>query len=339
MKESKSEFVTYPTESAGYAAGGVAIEPVSNANLPPDATPIKCNKRDLKLKAIRFAGEQMSRVHQILTEHHLNPRDCLLHAKTRVSIDECDLILPAEVVSRLPQAEIDRARDFEPPIQMISHPPVLFRFVKKKYVDELFDSGRLLLSSFCRCKKKEAVDCRVDASEGVCSVTGMTEGNTIEALIGTSGNPLMLCFSLSIGADHKPDDECIEVCDFDMFLHNVTDAIIASGIKVRRIMFGPCTYSDRHIVRRFVGGNATIDDCTASVDLKAKQFDYDKLLGAVFQIANDNHYFRKPLRFAGEHEFRIVWDCNIEDDFDHCVVTVKGVDRCCSRRLPLGDNF
>ena len=331
MKDNDS-FVCYPTERMGYAPGGIAIEPKTNPDLPKGCKPIECRKPPIqRLMEVHFVGDEIKRAFHIMEAFKL-PAGCLVPIKAKTSIEECSLVLSEDIVSQLTEVEQGRAKVFVPPAQLLYEPPVLYRFIGKKWVDKFFEVGELQISTFQRCKTKE-VDDRSDTGEGLCTFVGIIDNKTVETVVGTKGNPLMLCFSLGVNARHKKDDGCIVIHDINALVVAITEALVKAGFSVARVMHGPCTYSQRLVVKRTLGRNEVVSQLVDDVSVNQKSFDLDVVLNLAAQVGGVRNYFTKPPSFCDEQEYRIVWDCTNECKEDSVKVNLDKdvVKRCCDR--------
>ena len=331
MKDNDS-FVCYPTEQMGYVPGGIAIEPSTNPDLPKGCSPLECKKLVRQpLKEVHFAGDDIQRAFQIMQSFKL-PTGHLVPIKVRTSIEECNLVLPEGIVSQLTGEEQARAKEFVPPIQVSYEPPVMYRFIGKEYIDRFFETGELQLSTFNRCKTAE-VGGRSDTGEGICTFVGIMGDQTVETVVGAGGNPLMLCFSLGVNARHDKYDGSIVVHDFPRFMMSITEELVKKGVPVLRVMHGPCTYSERLIVKRGIREDESMSQFVNAVSGNKSSFDFDLLRIIANQIGGVRNYFTKPPCFSDEQEYRMVWDC--ADGYEGDVIKVnldkKVVEMCCDR--------
>ena len=244
---------------------------------------------------------------------------------------EISVVFPTSEISKLSEAEQENARkyvDNTVDINLIS--PRLIRFIPKEFVDALFEKGELLLSSYNRCKILEN-ETRKDEMEGRATIK-VNSGNltaTIES--GISGNPLLLCCSFF---QSDPEDVNIDAYDAgfiitnpEMFIIKILQGLSNKGIKVYRVLFGPCSYSDRVIKRydtdlpNFVTGPDTLD--------------YERLFQYQSKMCGMDIFFEKEKRFMSEKEWRFVFVKEEKTDTENngIIITINHPEECCLRYL------
>lgn len=328
-----NDFVSYPTEEMGYAPGGIAIEPKSNLDLPPGCVPVEyLQSVPPKYMRVHFANDEVKQAQEILQKFKLPNERYMVPTKMQIDVKECDLILTEDIVKQLPKAEQERAVPLVMPIKIAYAPPIVYRFISKQYVDKFFDEGELQISNFDRCKRIELGD-RRDQGEGLCTFTGISGDNTVQMVVGVANNPLMLCSSLAINAKHDDGDSCIMVQDLDFFIGAITDALIKTGIPVSRVLHGPCTYSERSIVKKFGDENKVITQLVKETSGPNKAFDFNHMFSVANDIGGIRNYFTKEPKFSDEYEYRIVWDCEKPQGIKPIKIYLGKdvIKKCCER--------
>ena len=125
--------------------------------------------------------------------------------------------------------------------------------------------------------------------------------------IQVGGNPLMLCSSLNVNAKHNVEDACIEIFDLPAMISEITEGLRAKGLRIKRLQHGPCNYSDRLFVRKCAKVGSDLAQLLNG--LMGNRIDLEMCARMPLMEIGNKHYFTKPVNFANEHEYRIVWDC------------------------------
>lgn len=281
-----------------------------------------------KLLAIRRPAEELSVLEGIATDLKLNPCECIRPAKVRIYDLEYELVIKESLVTKLPAKYRDGIKEKPPPSCGLYETPVLYRFIPKQYAQTLFSSGELQISSFERCRKDEG-GCgdRHDKDEGN-GVFAIQAGDYVaEFDIQVGGNPLMLCTSLNVNAKHNQEDACIEIFDLPAMVNEITEGLHAKGLRIKRIQHGPCNYANRLFVRKC----AKIGSSLAQLlnGLIGNGLDFEMCARMPLMEIGNKHYFTKPVNFANEHEYRIVWDCENVPLDGSVIVTLKDPSAYC----------
>lgn len=295
----------------------------SPMELPAGAVPVEYFEfGHEKLLAIRRPAEEISILERIATDLKLNPRECIRPAKVRIYDLEYELIIKESLVAKLPSKYRDGIKEIPPPSCGLYEAPVLYRFIPRKYAERLFSLGELQISSYERCRKDEG-GCgdRHDKDEGKGMFTIQTGGCVAEFDVQVGGNPLMLCASLNVNAKHNKEDACIEIFDLPAMITEITEGLRAKGLRIKRIQHGPCNYANRLFVRKCAKVGSSLAQFLN--DLTEDSLDFEMCARMPLKEIGNKHYFTKPVNFANEHEYRIVWDCENVPAAGSVIVTLK----------------
>jgi hypothetical protein len=184
----------------------------------------------------------------------------------------------------------------------------LYRFMDEAYVDKFFSDGVLRLSNFEACRKlKDPV--RNDHHEGFGTFS-ITDGRySIEMCMHLGMNPLMLCTSTD--QDAYPSHKCyLKIHDPNGLRDAITRGLERKGRVVRQFFQGKCMYGDRLIYRHIEPGNEAFENMLCYVGSCSRHFNYRDVDLFVRTFGGKELYFRKPLKYKREREYRMVWDCN-----------------------------
>ena len=318
------------TEDAGYVPGGYLIEPVKDSILPMGAVPVEhFELLPPKLFFLDFNGEELPRFRKLLDERDLEHVATIVPQKVKIAVDQYRLIIPETLLNILSKKERKTAKMFLPPAQVQYQPPVLYRFIKAHYAKELVEEGKVRISSFERCRKFEG-GCgdRFDQGEGKGVVSIQADDCTAEFMLQVGGNPLMFCMALSPDARKGKDDECVEIFDLPLLINAISVGLTEAGIKIKRVLHGPCSYADRLFVRKCVKSGQALEKLVGQM-VSGKGFDFH-LCGEIPLIEiGGRHYFTKPMSFSDEHEYRVVWDCESVPEDGKIDVVIKDVQSFC----------
>lgn len=281
-----------------------------------------------KLFAIRRPAEEISVLERIATDLKLNPRECIRPKKVRVYDEEYELVIKESLVPKLSLKDRDGLKEMPPPSYGLYESPVLYRFIPRKYAQRLFSLGELQISSFERCRKDES-GCgnRHDKDEGKGMFAIQAGDCVVEFDIQVGGNPLMLCSSLNVNAKHNEEDACIEIFDLPAMISEITEGLRANGLRIKRLQHGPCNYSDRLFVRKCAKVGSDLAQLLNG--LMSNRFDFEMCARMPLMEIGNKHYFTKPVNFANEHEYRIVWDCENVPSTGSVIVMLKDPSAYC----------
>ena len=243
---------------------------------------------------------------------------------------DISIVFPSSEVSKLSVDEQRKTHKFvDNTVEVTTVQPRLVRFIPQQYVDALFEKGEIMLSSFNKCKELEDTN-RKDELEGQATVkiSSGTSSMIIESGIG--GNPLLLCSSFfqanpeEVNYGGKYDAGFI-IIDPNLLIVKIIEGLNKNGINVRRVIFGPCHYSDRVIERHendlpdFVTGPSTMD--------------FERLFQYQTQMCGLDIYFEKEIIFEKEKEWRFVFIIDKSTEINSIVFTIDHPEECCLKYL------
>ncbi len=282
-----------------------------------------------KMFSIRRPAEEISDLERMAKDLELNPSECIRPSKVRIWDLEYELVIQESQVAKLPTKYQHSAKEKPPPSFGLYEVPVLYRFIPQKYAESLFAKGELMISSFERCRKEEG-GCgdRHDNDEGKGTFAIQAGDCVAEFDIQVGGNPLMLCTSLNVNAKHSQEDACIEIFDLPGMIKEITEGLYAKGLRIKRIQHSPCNYSDRLFVRRCAKTGSGLAQLLNGL-IGGNGFDFELCARLPLMEVGNKHYFTKPIDFANEHEYRIVWDCENVPSTGSIIVTLKDPSAYC----------
>ncbi len=241
------------------------------------------------------------------------------------------LIVPEDQVSLLTQEERDQLAPYkEDRFEIISRCPQLIRFIDKEYAEQFFKEGVLRLSSFEKCKTLEDQK-RCDNDEGVADLIGKKEDYNIKMRFGIGSNPFLLCASyfMSTPEEIKNADGTVAgesgiiIKNPDEFVKQVFEALIAQGLHITNVLWGPCHYSNKTITKQLVHEPKLFDK---------KSFDAKALIQFANGVAGYDIFFEKSQMFKHEMEWRFVFICE-EEHPDTIDIQVKQPNLFCGLYL------
>lgn len=183
--------------------------------------------------------------------------------------------------------------------------PRVYRFMQQSYVDRFWETGELMLSSFCRFSKHQD-EMRQDGSEGSVYLVHRTsegDGQTLVVEADFGHDAYVLCGSLLPSTDLMRgfgENSGIVIRDPESFGKAVASALTGY---VRGFQ-GPCSYQSRRIVEQDLGFlNFGVDQDTKDHSL----LDPQALSFALSNLINPDVYFLKHDHFVAQAEWRFVW--------------------------------
>ncbi len=321
----------WKTDNDGYVPSEFWLEPERETNLPQGV--VQVDYFELlapKMFVLEIISDDLPRIQKLLDEHDLDHKSQILPLKAKIAVEKYRLIIPESLLKILSKKEQAKAKIFVPPTQMQYQPPVLYRFIKKRYAKALLEEGRIRISSFERCRKCEG-GCgeRFDQDEGKGVFSIQAGDCTAEFMLRVGGNPLMFCMALSPDARKNKDDVCIEVFDLPLLIDAISVGLTEKGIKIHRILHGPCSYADRLFVRKCVKSGHALAKLLDQMVNGTKGIDFHLCGEIPVMEIGERHYFTKPVEFSDEHEYRIVWDCVPVPTDGKIDIVVKDVQSFC----------
>lgn len=192
-------------------------------------------------------------------------------------------------------------------------PPLVYRYLEREFVEQFFDTGEIMLSSFSRFSS-HADEQRKDEYEGRNVI--FIEGDECTAVYDVGfekGVYVMSTTAIEQGStflESTKYNAAIKIFDTVNFAMHIANALpdFYAGVE------GYCIYQ-KYIKR--LNNNLTFGD------LKASNSSHEKRM-AVLQESNTNPgYFRKDPKYSEQLEYRFVW--GVEGNTEETIV-VKAPD-------------
>lgn len=191
-------------------------------------------------------------------------------------------------------------------------PPVVYRYMDKQYIEEFFDTGRLMLSSFSKFRA-HADEQRGDEQEGMNLIVGAGCDKVVSAQVEVGRNSYVLCTSVH-GNDelmHQfKTNGYFRITDTHYFGRAIADALngCTDGLE------GFCTYKDEHVIRKQM-----LPSVSLKFDLNNNiPIDMEKAAEAAIGLAGAEAFFSKRRAYENQTEYRIIW--NMDHDVEGSVV-------------------
>lgn len=189
----------------------------------------------------------------------------------------------------------------------------VFRYMDNVHIDEFFNSGRLMLTSYARCVAHES-EVRRDANEGKLNFLAKRGDEVIAGIQRVGAHSYMLCASKQEGRSlmHRFGvNSYFAIRDIDGFSRAVSSRIP----RFVDACTGQCEYvEERSIVREHQAPSfdePVLDTSKIGVVAGyAEEFfhTYNRAITRrVDAVTGERAYFIKEARYAEEAEFRFVW--------------------------------
>lgn len=287
------------------------------------------------LSGFKTMLEAQTRTNELYNKYPYQQQSYTVLAQANPVITDYAVRFPAKALSFLTTEEQKRATPIlSSNIHPIHYSPMVYRFLDEKYIDDFFNDGSLMLSTYERCKKLED-EKRRDEQEGENTIV-KTEG-TFKVVIkaGIGYNPLLLCTSLyqtDVTREITTSKFCLEIKEPQKFAEAVAQELVRLGHYVIDTYIGPCCYS-----------NKTIEGYgdSASIELFLKESERSKTINPEFfnqiigEVAGQHMYFNKPLKFVHENEYRFIWIVNYDPKDKPVFIKVPEATKYC-RKICLG---
>ena len=213
----------------------------------------------------------------------------------------------------------------------IKTPPVI-RYLERKYVEEFFRTGQLLLTTYGQCQAHEC-NIRRDSNEGKAKFSLELDNPSMSGGgIQTVGwQSYMLCASLCESRklmEHFDVDSYFRITNVIRFLDAISKRVPGCGSG----KIGSCIYKDDDAFGKPLPFKQIPPDTGTSADLAKPMF------APVEFGMSDEPYFIKSDLFAIETEFRFIW---------HVPYDVKGPIKIecpeaiqfCEPDMPVSDSY
>jgi len=185
--------------------------------------------------------------------------------------------------------------------------PYVYRYLKRKYVDQFFTDGLLRLSSFEQFSQHPD-EPRRDESKGrgfLVHQNAQDGGQTIVAMMSQGQDAYVLCGS-TLYAPYLFEDFR---CDYGFRINDPTafaDAVAHRIPGFRGGCEGACLYQPRRWVERDLG---RIDLESLKADPVGNELDLGAVAAVLTGAVGDDLFFLKEAqpRFVKQYEYRLLW--------------------------------
>jgi hypothetical protein len=191
-------------------------------------------------------------------------------------------------------------------VNYINNPPYLYRYEDKKYIDDFFDKGQLLISSFKQYKAYQDNQLG-DKEEGQSMNIGTTDHDKQFMTFTTVGHN-DYCFCTSTILDKGlysifKRESAFRIKDPINFILEINRSLL----RVREVLYGNCIYLNERILKKKIG-NVTIDHMRD--DKEPDKISLEKIMG--LPIHGPESYFLKQIHYQTQSEYRIIWKTDRE---------------------------
>jgi len=222
-----------------------------------------------------------------------------------------------------------RELPFQPFIQ--PYVPMVYRYLEKQWIDQFFSEGKLRLSSFNKFRKHNDEQ-RGDTGEGKNILIGTGKDKTIYTVVSTGIDAFVLSTSLlydqSLYSDFQVDG-CFVIERPLEFMQEISKHIP----DFKGINFGPCIYKPENLIKRHL---PDFDLDSLKSDDDPNQIDMTKMFSTANLTGGNDVLFRKPIRLANQHEYRILWHSDLKTLPDYMDIIAPDSRQYC-REIKTGD--
>jgi len=188
-------------------------------------------------------------------------------------------------------------------VNYINVPPYLYRYENQEFIDDFFEKGDLLISSFTQYKKYQ--DNKLgDASEGTTFNFGHTENDKTVGTVTTVGqNSYCFCTSTIMNKNLFSvfkRNSVFRIKDPINFILQIEKSLN----RVVEVMFGNCIYLDRKMIIKNI---PAVDLEKLKADDKTDNISFEKLMAATAPLNGPEQFFLKKIEHQEQCEYRILW--------------------------------
>lgn len=240
--------------------------------------------------------------------------------------EEWGLEVTEEHLDLLDDHEKTPERLREIPFQAFIQPyiPMVYRYLEKQWIVQFFSEGKLRLSSFKKFRK-HIDEQRGDKVEGNNILIGTGNDKTIYAVVSTGIDAFVLSTSLlysqSLYNDFKVDG-CFVIERPLEFMQEISKHIL----DYKGINFGPCIYKTETLIKRQLP-DFNLDSLRNEDD--PTKNDMNKIFATSNLIGGNDVLFRKTLKHAHQHEYRILWHTDLKDLPDYIDIIAPNSRQYC----------
>jgi hypothetical protein len=184
--------------------------------------------------------------------------------------------------------------------------PYVYRYLKRKYVDQFFEDGILRLSSFAEFSKHRD-EARLDAQEGkglVVHQHRIGAGQHIAGWLNYGEQSYVLCGAM------RHDSEIMDAFEAESAIR-INDTVRFADCIAHHIpgftggAEGPCIYLPNRIVHRNLG---PFDERALHDEMQPGTISLEKMHSFLSQLDGGDLCFIKHRDYAYQSEYRFVWD-------------------------------
>lgn len=247
--------------------------------------------------------------------------------------EEWGLEVTEEHLNLLDENEKTPERLREIPFQPLIQPyiPMVYRYLEKEWIDQFFSEGKIRLSSFKKFRKHEDEQ-RGDKGEGNNILIGTGNDKTIYAVVSTGVDAFVLSTSLLYSRDLYTDFKvtgCFVIERPLEFMQEISKHIP----DYKGINFGPCIYKPEALINRQLP-DFSLDSLKNEDD--PTKTDLNKIFATSNQIGGHDVLFRKTLKHAHQHEYRILWHSDLKELRDFIDIVAPDSIKYC-REIKTGE--
>ncbi|MBO4654847.1 MAG: hypothetical protein J5644_04820 [Bacteroidales bacterium] len=236
------------------------------------------------------------------------------------------VVFPESVFNQVDFINKQDCEIVKPPVMFTYNIPKVYRFVEEKYIDSFFETGKLKLTTFEKCKQLEDAN-RNDANEGVSVLNGYDGKYRFECKMGVGSDVIMLCTSLCNSysdSNRIPFGQSIEIFDIQGLMIAIAEQLKEKDYNIKGMLYGPCFYSEKEF-------HGKIDSAAFREKQDVGVFDWDEMIKINQSISGPNIYFQKPIDKRTETEFRMIWLVDDIKGDEDVFVTIQDPRKYCRK--------
>jgi hypothetical protein len=182
--------------------------------------------------------------------------------------------------------------------------PYLYRYEDKKWIDDFFENGNIVLSSF-RNYQNYKDNQLGDIYEGH-SMNIVNGNNDMMVSAYTKVGLNEFCFCTSTILDEKlkgvfKRNSVFRITDPLNFMLEIARSLP----RLERVLFGNCVYVNQKIISSNITKPIEMNDLKD--DQEPDKINADKLMSAVSPSFNRHQFFLKNIEYQTQSEYRILW--------------------------------
>lgn len=187
-------------------------------------------------------------------------------------------------------------------VNYVNVTPYIYRYENQKWIDNFFETGEILISSFDQYSKYEDNQLG-DKSEGSSINFGLTENKkTIVSVTSVGSNFYCFCTSTQLTKDlfetfnrnsvFRIKDPLNFIMQVELALQNVSE-----------VFFGNCIYLEKRSIIK----NVQSLDLDEMKNPDGNGLSMEKMMNRAFEIGGFEQLFLKKLIHQEQNEYRLLW--------------------------------